>query len=56
VVLDWLGARGIGHFTASRAAAPAANTEIMGVRQRLGLTEPVHSGDHNPMVFFRFGG
>jgi predicted O-methyltransferase YrrM len=56
VVLDWLGARGIGHFTASRAAAPAANTEIMAVRRRLGLTEPVHDGDHNPMIFFRFGG
>jgi predicted O-methyltransferase YrrM len=56
VVLDWLAARGLGHFTASRAAAPAVHAEILAVRRELGLTEPVHRGDHNPMIFFRTGG
>lgn len=53
VVLDWLAARRLGHFTASRAAAPALYGEIIGVRQELGLAAPVHRGDRNPMMFFR---
>ena len=56
VVLDWLAARGLSHFTASRAAAPAIFAELMAVRQSLGLAEPVHHGGRNPMIFFRLGG
>jgi predicted O-methyltransferase YrrM len=55
VVLDWLAERGLEHFTASRAAAPDRYAEITEVRRDLGLTEPVHHGDHNPMIFFRTG-
>jgi predicted O-methyltransferase YrrM len=55
VVLDWLATRGLGHFTASRAAAPAAHAQLVAVRRDLGLTEPVHRGSHNPMLFFRLG-
>jgi predicted O-methyltransferase YrrM len=55
VVLDWLAARRLGHFTASRAAAPAQYAELMAVRRSLGLAEPVHRGDRNPMIFFRLG-
>ncbi|WP_430781904.1 class I SAM-dependent methyltransferase [Actinoplanes sp. G11-F43] len=55
VVLDWLAARRLGHFTASRAAAPALYGELMAVRRELGLLAPVHRGDRNPMMFFRLG-
>ncbi|MEU8661351.1 class I SAM-dependent methyltransferase [Actinoplanes philippinensis] len=56
VVLDWLAQRRLGHFTASRAAAPAQYAEILAVRESLGLAEPVHQGGRNPMIFFRLGG
>jgi predicted O-methyltransferase YrrM len=55
VVLDWLAARGLGHFTASSAAAPAEFAEIVALRRQLGLAEAVHQPGPNPMIFFRLG-
>jgi predicted O-methyltransferase YrrM len=55
VVLDWLAARHLGHFTASRAATPAQYAEIVAVRESLGLAEPVHQSGPNPMIFFQLG-
>ena len=53
VVLSWLAAAGLAHFTVSRAAAPRNNRRITEVKQELGLGTPVHDGRHNPMLFFR---
>ncbi|MGA8113707.1 MAG: class I SAM-dependent methyltransferase [Actinocatenispora sp.] len=53
VVLRWLARAGVGHFTASRARAPEAYRRLVGIRQELGLGDPVHTGRHNPMLYFR---
>jgi predicted O-methyltransferase YrrM len=53
VVLDWLAARGLGYLTASRSVAPDVYERLMRLRHRLGLAEPIHAGDRNPMVFFQ---
>lgn len=52
VVLRWLRARGIEHFTASAARAPYIHRDLMAVKRDLGLAEPVNPGQHNPMIFF----
>lgn len=51
-VLNWLAERDIDHFTPARAAAPQIHRELMDLRAGLGLTERVHTGRHNPMLFF----
>jgi predicted O-methyltransferase YrrM len=56
VALKWLASRGIMPFTAAKAAAPGTFELIMQARARLGLTEPVHHGSANPMIYFRVGG
>ncbi|QFZ18522.1 class I SAM-dependent methyltransferase [Saccharothrix syringae] len=56
VVLDWLAARGLGCFTAAPSAAPDVHQRIMQLRGRFGLTDPIHRGDRNPMIFFRLPG
>lgn len=53
VLLAWLEQRGVDYFTASKARARATYEQLNGLRERLGLGEPVHSGRDNPMVFFR---
>ncbi|XVQ85638.1 class I SAM-dependent methyltransferase [Microbispora siamensis] len=53
VVLSWLARRGIGYFTASRAARPELNRRLVELKESLGLGEPVHEGRHNPMLFFK---
>lgn len=52
VLLRWLRARGIEHFTASAARAPYVYRQLMRVKGDLGLAEPVHHGQDNPMIFF----
>ncbi|HWE88013.1 MAG TPA: class I SAM-dependent methyltransferase [Pseudonocardiaceae bacterium] len=51
-VLGWLRRRGIEYFTASAAHAPRTHARLVGLRRELDLAEPVHSGKHNPMIFF----
>jgi predicted O-methyltransferase YrrM len=53
VVLKWLASRGITPFTVARPAAPDDHERIMQARTRLGLTDIVHPGRTNPMIFFR---
>jgi predicted O-methyltransferase YrrM len=53
VVLKWLAGRGITPFTVARPADRARYERIMAIRAALGLTEPVHPGHTNPMIFFR---
>lgn len=52
VVLEWLRGRGINYFTASPAHAPDAYGQLMRLKREIGLTEPVHTSGHNPMIFF----
>lgn len=51
-VLRWLAGAGGAYFTASSARAPAVPRALGQVRGELGLGEPVHTGRHNPMIFF----
>jgi predicted O-methyltransferase YrrM len=53
VVLKWLAGKGITPFTVARPAAPNDYERIMQVRTRLGLTDTIHPGRTNPMIFFR---
>lgn len=53
VVLSWLARRNTAYFTASRAAAPQANAALAARKDALGLSEPVHDGRDDPMMFFR---
>ncbi|MER6945966.1 class I SAM-dependent methyltransferase [Nonomuraea sp. NPDC000554] len=53
VVLSWLARRGIGYFTASRAASPALNRRLVELKASLRMDEQVHEGGHNPMLFFK---
>jgi len=55
VVLDWLAARGLPHFTASSVAAPDRYAALVATKRALGLAEPVHQLGPNPMLFFRAG-
>lgn len=52
VVMKWLADRATTSFTASRSAAPDTYERIVRARARLGITEPVHPGRANPMIFF----
>lgn len=52
VVLRRLAARGIPFFTAARARVPAAHRHLTGVKEELGLADPVWTGRRNPMIFF----
>jgi predicted O-methyltransferase YrrM len=52
VVLDWLDRWRLDWFTASRFGPGPLHEAIHDVRTRLGLTEPIHSGDHDSMIFF----
>jgi predicted O-methyltransferase YrrM len=52
VVLKWLAEHQIPYFTSARKAAPDAYERIMRTRHELGLSEPIHKGTDNPMIFF----
>ncbi|MET8141694.1 class I SAM-dependent methyltransferase [Sphaerisporangium sp. NPDC005288] len=52
VVLSWLAERGIGYFTASRAAAPEVNRGLAELKESLELSEAVHTGRNDPMLCF----
>jgi predicted O-methyltransferase YrrM len=52
VLLRYLADRGVGYLTASAARDRQVAERLWAVRRDLGLTEPVHSGRDNPMVFF----
>jgi predicted O-methyltransferase YrrM len=51
-LLRHLAERGTGYLTASPARDPGVAGRLAAVRAELGLTEPVHTGRDNPMVFF----
>ncbi|MGH8882091.1 MAG: class I SAM-dependent methyltransferase [Stackebrandtia sp.] len=51
-VLSWLRRHRTGFVTAARACRISALPTLQRIRHDLGLTEPVHTGDHNPMIFF----
>lgn len=52
VVLDWLDRWGLDWFTPSRFGPRGVHEAIQVQRVKLGLTEPIHSGDHDSIVFF----
>ncbi|MBB4682938.1 class I SAM-dependent methyltransferase [Amycolatopsis jiangsuensis] len=52
-VLRWLERTGTRYFTASRARAPRTHARLGELRRELGLTESVHTGRDNPMLYFR---
>lgn len=53
VLLRWLDEHGIDYFTASKARARTTFEQLNRLREQLGLTEPVHTGQDNPMLFFQ---
>lgn len=52
VVLSWLSGAATPYLTASPARAPHVHRRIERVRAELGITDPVHTGRHNPMIWF----
>ncbi|WP_344868464.1 class I SAM-dependent methyltransferase [Amycolatopsis ultiminotia] len=52
-VLGWLRSTGTPYFTAAGARDPHTHTRLGELRRALGLTEPVHTGRDNPMIYFR---
>ena len=52
VVLDWLDRAKIEWFTPSRFGPGTVHDRIQAQRMRLGLSQPIHFGDHDSMVFF----
>ncbi|HEX9611804.1 MAG TPA: class I SAM-dependent methyltransferase [Gemmatimonadales bacterium] len=53
VLGDWLVERRVDYFTAAPAVARGAFDRLMAVRGELGIAEPIHRCQRNPMVFFR---
>lgn len=54
VLLDWLRRTDRSYFTMSGAHAPAAAGRVLRLREELGLSEQVHTGTHNPMLYFTY--
>ncbi|WP_033289364.1 class I SAM-dependent methyltransferase [Amycolatopsis jejuensis] len=52
-VLRWLDTTHTPYFTAARARAPHASARLGELRRELGLSEAVHTGRANPMIYFR---
>jgi predicted O-methyltransferase YrrM len=52
IVLDWLEQNRIGWFTASRFGPDRISEQLDTVRMRLGLGPPIHTGDHDSMLYF----
>ena len=53
IVQDWLAERRVPYFTAAPAAAKGTYDRLVALKHELGLAEPVHRSQANPMVFFR---
>ncbi|WP_433701502.1 class I SAM-dependent methyltransferase [Nocardiopsis sp. CA-288880] len=53
IVLKWLATNTTPFFTASSARAPHTHQAIQDLKRELGLDEPVRTGHHNPMIYFR---
>jgi predicted O-methyltransferase YrrM len=53
VLRDWLAERRVDYFTAAPAVARDAFDRLMAVKSELGIAEPIHGSQRNPMVFFR---
>ena len=56
VVRAWLHARNVEWFTASSVGAPAVHSALHDLKRGLGLHEPIHDSQKNPMIFFRCPG
>ncbi len=56
VMREWLQSRRVEWFTASPVGAPAVHCALHGLKHRLGLHEPIHDSQKNPMIFFRYPG
>ena len=52
VVLDWLDRVKLDWFTPSRFGPGAVHDRIQAQRMRLGISPPIHFGDHDSMLFF----
>lgn len=53
VLLAWLKEHDVDYFTPSKARARSVYDQLNRLREQLGLSEAVHSGQDNPMLFFR---
>lgn len=51
VVRAWLAERRVPHFTVSPTQAPEAHARLLRLKRELGVGEPIHWSDVNPMVF-----
>lgn len=52
VLLTWLSSRGTPWFTVAPRRAPDLYEQVVRLRDRLGLTDPIRPGTTNPMLFF----
>ena len=55
VVLDWLDRSGVAWLTPSRFGPGRVHDRVQATRLGLGFAEPIHTGDHDSMVFFSPG-
>jgi predicted O-methyltransferase YrrM len=55
VVLDWLDRAGAEWVTPSRFGPGRVHDSVQAMRLGLGFAEPIHSGDHDSIVFFSPG-
>ena len=53
VVLEWLAREDMDWYSPSRFGPGTLHERLLAVRVRLGLEEPIHTGDHDSMLFFR---
>ncbi|MCH7231037.1 class I SAM-dependent methyltransferase [Glycomyces sp. L485] len=53
LILKWLRHNHMDYFTAARARQPVIHRQLNRVRWALGFNDPVHTGDHDPMIFFQ---
>jgi predicted O-methyltransferase YrrM len=54
VLLDWLRRTERPYFTVSPAHARPVHDRVLRLREELGLTERVHTGKDNPMLYFAY--
>lgn len=52
-IVDWLAAKQIPFFSASKAGAPASYLSLTKVKEALKMTHPIHRDDRNSMIFFQ---
>src|SRR5699024_1695394 len=51
VILKWLDNNTTDHFTASAARSPHTHQKLTELKKELALAEPIHTAQHNPMIF-----